>query len=84
MSDKCWAQIKAIIELNDGMNVLTYIKVVHLYVTTNDERIIEYVDKKCVLCFLCIVHLSKNFLNDSNNMLDDPKVSLITYSLFLL
>ncbi|XP_062703771.1 uncharacterized protein LOC115261853, partial [Aedes albopictus] len=73
VTDKCWAQMKSIIELNDGLDVVSYLNLMHRYTTEADQKLVNYVNKRYVLCFLCIVHLSKNFLKDVKSMLGEAR-----------
>ncbi|XP_021697223.1 uncharacterized protein LOC110675776 [Aedes aegypti] len=83
VTDKCWAQIKSIVELNNGLDVVQYLNIVYRYATEQINDLFEYMDRNFVYCFLCIVHLSKNFLKDLNSMLDDAKDKRIAKIFFV-
>ncbi|XP_055584995.1 uncharacterized protein LOC129737857 [Uranotaenia lowii] len=65
VTDFCWAQINAILFISN-LSPTEYLKLMYEYATGNDQQVFHYVDETLVMVFLCVVHLSKNFLRDIN------------------
>lgn len=63
VTDGCWAQISSIADIN-GLSVTEYLDLMYDYMHTNDLKTIAKVDKKTILIYSCMVHLSKVFLKD--------------------
>lgn len=74
VSDFCWAQINAILNLS-GLDVVQYLNIMYDYTCKCDEELEKRVDSTIILVFLCITHLSKNFLKDLEKLAEPEEVS---------